>query len=218
MKSFSLLIKILIDDSTRRRLQGKGKEIRGLRGLLRVFSGHFHHLTLYNPLGLLAGIVFTASVLKPWWHASIHEETHSINAYAFILKHDLPPEGMKYIIETPLPAVVFLLLVLSGYLFLAFWGSTMAGKKGRLYMVWTGACMLIYTAGFFGALLFACHRIGRPVLGQFTIQDMVEVVIHSYFLPPYYYAIGSGIFCLLSSLTHGWITVRFYRKKGIEQE
>ena len=215
----NLLVRILADDATRSRLQQEGKEIKGFHGLVRVFLGHFHHLTLYNPLGLLAGVAFTASIFRPWWHAGIHEGTHRINAYAFILSHDLPSEGMKYIIETPLPAVVILLLVLSGYLFLVFWGSTMAGRKGKFYIAWSGVFMLVYVAGFYGSLLFACYRIGEPVSGQFTVQDMVEVIVHTYFLPPYYYAIGAGILCLISSLTHGWVSIRFYtRKKGIKRE
>ena len=61
MKLFDLLTRILIDDSTRERFQQEGKEIKGFRGLLRVFPGHFHRLTLYNPLGLLAGVAFVAS-------------------------------------------------------------------------------------------------------------------------------------------------------------
>lgn len=46
MKLFNLLIRILIDDSTRGRLQQEGKEIKGIRGFLRVFPGHFHRLIL----------------------------------------------------------------------------------------------------------------------------------------------------------------------------
>jgi hypothetical protein len=220
MKLFSPLIRILIDDSTRRRLEQEGQEIKGFRGFLRVLSGHFHELTLYNPLALLAGVGFAASLFNPWWHATVREGRHSIDAWAFILSHDLPIEGVKYIIETPLPAVVILLLALLGYLFLAFWGSTMAGGRGRLYIVSSGVLMLIYIAGFYGCVVFGTHRIGQPVTGQFIIfQDMARVIVHTYFLPSYYLAIGAGILCVLSSLTHGWVPIRFYRrKKGIEKE
>ena len=99
MKLFDPLIKILIDDSLRERFQQEGKDIKGFRGLLRVFPGHLHLLTLYNPLGLLAGVTFAASLFNPWWHASVREGRHSIDAYAFFLSHSLPHEGMKYIIE-----------------------------------------------------------------------------------------------------------------------
>ncbi|NIN92886.1 MAG: hypothetical protein GTN76_03135 [Candidatus Aenigmarchaeota archaeon] len=218
MKLFNPLIRILIDDPARRRFQQEGKDITGFRGFLRVFPGHFHRLTLYNPLGLLAGVAFIASVFSPWWHASVGEGRYSIDAYAFILSHNLPPEGWKYIIETPVPVVVILLLALSGYLFLAFWGSTMAGNKGKLYTAGSGVLMLIYIAGFYGTLLFASHRIGQPVSGQFVIyRSMSKVIVHTYFLPSYYCAIGAGIFSLLSSLTHGWCGVRFYRRKKVEK-
>jgi len=220
MNLFDPLIKILIDDSLRERFQQEGKDIKGFRGLLRVFPGHLHLLTLYNPLGLLAGVAFAASLFNPWWHGSVREGRHSIDAYAFFLSHDLPHEGMKYIIETSLPVVVILLLGLSGYLFLVFWGSTMAGMKGRLFVASGGLPMLIYTAGFYGTLLFACHSVGQPVTGQFVIyQGMARVNVHTYFLPSYYYAIGAGILCLLSSLIHGWLPIRFYRRrKGNERE
>jgi len=155
MKLFNPLIRILIDDPTRRRLQQEGKDIKGFQGLLRVFPGHFHRLILYNPLGFLAGVAFIASIFNPWWHATVGEGRYRIDAYAFILNHNLPPAGWKYIIETPLPAVVILLLALSGYIFLVFWGTTMVGNKGRLYVVGSGALMLTYIAGFYGTLLFA---------------------------------------------------------------
>ncbi len=215
MKLFDLLASILIDPPALRRLQQEGKEIKGFGGFLRVFPGHFHNPSLYNPLGLLAAGVFTASLVNPWWHASVREGRYTIDAYAFILSHNLPIEGMKYIIETPLPAVVILVLGLLVYLFIAFWGSTMAGRKGRLYVASGGLLMLIYTAGFYGTLFFSSHRIDQPVTGQFIIyQDMARVVVRTYFLPSYYWAIGAGIVCLLSSLTHGWIPIRFYRSKG----
>ncbi len=220
MRLSDLLIRTLIDDSTQRRLQEEGKEIKGFRGLLRVFPGHFHNPTLYNPLGLLAGVGFTAGLFNPWWHATIREGRYAIDAYAFFLSHNLPIEGMKYIIETPVPVVVILLLGLLVYLFIAFWGSTMAGKKGSLYVASSGLLMLIYTAGFYGTLLFGCHRIDRPVSGEFIIyQDMAKVIVHTYFLPSYYLAIGAGILCLLSSLVHGWIPIRLYSgKKGVKEE
>lgn len=218
MKLFNPLIRILIDDPARRRFQQEGKDITGFRGLLRVFPEHFHRLTLYNPLGFLAGVAFIASIFNPWWHATVGEGRYSIDAYAFILNHNLPPEGWKYIIETPLPAVVILLLALSGYIFLVFWGATMAGNKGRLYVVASGLLMLTYISGFYGTLLFACHRVGQPVSGEFIIyRSMAKVIINKYFLPSYYYAIGAGVLCSLSSLTHGWIPIRLHgrRKEGL---
>ena len=220
MRLSDLLIRTLIDDATQRRLQKEGKEITGFRGLLRVFPGHFHKPTLYNPLGLLAGVGFTVGLFNPWWHATVREGRYAIDAYAFFLSHNLPIEGMKYIIETPVPVVVILLLGLLVYLFIAFWGSTMAGKKGSLYVALGGLLMLIYTAGFYGTLLFGCHRIDQPVSGEFIIyQDMAKVNVHTYFLPSYYFAIGAAILCLLSSLVHGWIPIRLYsRKEGVKEE
>jgi hypothetical protein len=129
MKLFNHLIRILVDDSTRERFQQEGREIKGFQGFLRIFFGHFHHLTLFNPLGLLAGIAFTVSLFYPWWHVTVRE--------------------------------------------------------------------------------------GRN--GEFAIfQSMAKVTIHAYFLPSYYWAIGAGIVCLLSSLTHGWVPIRFHSgNKGI---
>ncbi len=131
MKLFDLLIRILIDDSARRRFQEEDKEIKGFQGLFRVFNEHFHYLTLFNPLGLLAGIAFTVSLFNPWWHVTVRE-----------------------------------------------------GRSGE-YAIF---------------------------------QSMAKVTIHAYFLPSYYWAIGAGIVCLLSSLTHGWASIRFYRRnRGIEK-
>jgi hypothetical protein len=220
MKLSDLLTSILIDDSTRRRLQQEGKDLKGFRGLLRVFPGHFHNPTLHNPLALLAAVAFAASIFNPWWHASVREGRYTIDAFAFFLDHNLPIEGMKYIIETPLPGVVILLIGLLLYLFIASWGCTMAGNKGGLYVALGGLLMLMYTAGFYGTLLFGCHRIGQPITGEyFVYQDMAKVAVHTYFLPSYYFATGAGIICLLSSLIHGWPPITLYgRKKGIEKE
>jgi hypothetical protein len=219
VKFFNPLVMILIDDPARARLQQGGKEIKGFRGFLRVFPGHFYNPTLYDPVGLVAGVVFAASLFNPWWHVSIREGRYTIDAYAFILNHNLPLEGMKYIIETPLVLSTILLVGFLVYLFIAFWGSTMVGNKGRLYAALGGLLMLLYTAGFYGALLFGCHRIDQPVSGEFIIyQDVAKVNVHTCFLPSYYSAIGAGILCLLSSLIHGWIPVRFHgRKKGVKE-
>jgi len=222
MKLFDLLIRILIDNSTRERFQQEGKEIKGFQGFLRVFPGHFHRLTLYNPLGLLAGVAFIASFYSPWWHATVDEGRISIDAFAFTLRHTVPPIGRVFIIETPLALSVFLLLGVLGYLFLVFWGSTMAGMKGRLYIVASGLLMLIYTAGFYGTLVYALYRIGGTLSEDFvvwTYGGMRPADIHTYFLPSYYWAIGAAAVCLLSALIHGLLPIRFYRsKKGSEKE
>ncbi len=218
MKLFDLLTRILIDDSTRKRSQREAEEIKGFRGFLRVFPGHFHHLTLYNPLGLLAGVAFVASFYKPWWHAKVDEGRVVIDAFAFWLRHSVPPTGRVFIIETPLALSVFLLLGVLGYLLLVFWGGTMAGMKGRLYVVAGGLLMLIYTTGFYWTLVYALYRIGGTlsedfVVYTYTYGGMMPADVHTYFLPSYYWAIGAGIICLLSSLIHGLLPIRFYRRK-----
>lgn len=221
MKLFDLLTRILIDDSTRERSQQEGKEIKGFRGFLRVFPGHFHRLTLYNPLGLLAGVAFVASFYNPWWHAKADEGRVVIDAFAFWLRHSVPPIGRVFIIETPFALSVLLLLGVLIYFLIVFWGSTMAGMKGRLYVVAGGLLMLIYTAGFYGTLVYALHRIGGTLSEDFVVYTyggMRPADVHTYFWPSYYWAIGAGSICLLSSLIHGLLPIRFYRrKKEVEQ-
>jgi len=211
MKFLDFVIRLFIDDSTKERLKGEGKDSKGFKGILRVFLGHFHQFTLYNPLGLISGIVFTATLFHPWWFASVHNNYSTIRAYPFVLRHDLPPGGIKFVIETPLILAVFLILVLAGYLFLAFWGSTMAGKKGKLFLVWSGMFMLIYTAGFYGSILFATYRVNLPVTGDEVINYLVPVDVIMQFMRPYYLAIGAAIICILSALLHGRISIKFFR-------
>jgi len=202
--------RILINQEIRERLKTQGFEPKGWLGLWTVIKGHFQRFTIYNPLGLVAATAFMVTLKNPWWHASIHQDHHSINAYAFVLRHNLPPEGWEYIIETPHPAIVILLLMLFGNWFLSFWGSTMSGRKGKWFLLIAGAFMLLYTAGFCGALFYACNRVGRPVVGQFSIQAGVEVVIQVFFLKAYYQAIGAAALVALSSLIHGWIPIRLH--------
>lgn len=221
MKLFDLLTRILIDDSTRERSQQEGEEIKGFRGFLRVFPGHFHRLTLYNPLGLLAGVAFVASFNSPWWHATVDEGRISIDAFAYALKHTVPPIGRIFIIETPPAFSVFMLLSVLLYFLIVFWGVTMAGMKGRLFVASGGLLMLLYIAGFSGAVFFALHRIGGSVSGDFHVYSYLgrRIDVHPFFLPTYYWAIGAGSICLLSSLIHGLLPIRFYgRKKGSEKE
>jgi hypothetical protein len=215
MGLFSLLTKILIDDSTRRRLHEEGEEIKGFRGFLRVFPGHFHKPTLYNPLGLLAAIAFVASFRNPWWHATVDEGRIVIDAFGYALKHTVPPIGRVFIIETPPAFSVFMLLGVLVYFLIVFWGSTMAGRKGRLYVALGGALLLIYTAGFYGALLYALYRIGGTLTEDFHVYSylMRKIDVDPFFLPTYYWTIGAAIVCLLSSLIHGWLPIRFYRRK-----
>ena len=58
MKISDLLNRLMIDRETQRRFQAEGKEPTGFRGLSMILSGHFRTPTLYNPLGVLAGIAF----------------------------------------------------------------------------------------------------------------------------------------------------------------
>ncbi len=222
MKLFNPLIRLLIDESTRMRYQQENKEIKGFLGLLRVFAGHFYHLTLYNPLALLAGVVFIASLNNPWWHARVDEGRIVIDAFAFVLKHTVPPIGRVFIIETPLALTVTMLIGLILYFFLLFWGSTMAGKKGRLIVASGGLLLLLYTAGFYGAIVYAVHRIGGTLSEDFVVfsyHGTRRIDVHTYFWAAYYWAIGSAIVCILSSLIHGLLPIRFYRrKKGFEKE
>lgn len=215
MGLFDFLSKVLIDESTRRRLQEEGKEIKGFRGFLRVFPGHFHNPTLYNPLALLAGIAFIATLQNPWWHATVDEGRISIDAFGYALKHTVPPIGRVFIIETPLAFSAFMLLGVLVYFLIVFWGSTMAGMKGRLFVALGGLLMLVYTAGFYGAIFFAVYRIGGGVTEDFHVYSylMRKIDVHPFFLPTYFWAIGAGAVCLLSSLIHGWLPIRFYRRK-----
>jgi hypothetical protein len=221
MKLFDFLTRILIDDSTRGRLQEEGKEIKGFRGLLRVFPGHFHNPTLYNPLALLAGVAFIATFNSPWWHATVDKGRISIDAFAFALRHTVPPIGRIFIIETPPAFSAFMLLSVLLYFLIVFWGATMAGMKGRLFVVAGGLLMLLYIAGFSGAVFFAVYRIGGGLSEEFHVYSYLgrRIDVRPFFLPTYYWAIGAAAICLLSSLIHGLLPIRFYRrKKGSEKE
>jgi hypothetical protein len=210
MQILNFISRLLIDQETREKFQGQVLQPDGWSGLWAVLKGHFERLTIHNPLGLAAATAFMFTLKNPWWHASIHQDHHSINAYAFFLSHNLPPEAWEYVIETPRPAIVILLLMLLGNWLLSFWGSTMSGWKGKRFLLLAGIFMLLYTAGFYGSLLYACHRVGRPVVGQFSIQAGVEVVAQVFFLKAYYQAIGTAAVVALSCLIHGWIPVRFH--------
>jgi len=203
MKWTRVLIRIFIDPETKASLDGVPGELEGFRGIGNVLAGHFRKLTLYNPVGLLTALVFTGTLFYPWWYAYVYNNEYAIWAYPFILRHDLPSEGVVYVIETPVAAVVFLIFLLAGYLFSAFWGSTLEGKKGRLFLFWTGIFMLLYTAGFYGALLFATHRAHVPVTGYAYILHTVQVDIFMSFTREYFVAIGSAAVCLFSPLLHG---------------
>jgi len=205
-----LLKNILADDATKRKLWKDGKGPPGLSGFSKVIHEHILRLTLYNPLALLAVIVFTGSLFFPWWYAKVYENYYTINAYAFILQHDLPPEGISFVIETPIVAVVSLVFMLAGYFFLVFWGSTIEGKKGKLFLFWSGLFILLYTAGFYGALLFATHRIGQPVTGYSSIAYTVEVDIFMTFSKAYFVAISAGAVCVISALVHGRFGIKLY--------
>jgi hypothetical protein len=199
------------DESSRRVLWEGNREPGTLADLWFIFRNHFRGLTLYNPLGLLAGIVFTACIFKPWWYAALHMDYFTIRAYPFILRHDLPSDSLDYVIETPLVGVAFLLWLLLSYLFLAFWGSTLPGKKGRVFLMADGLFMLLYTAGFYIAIWYATNRVHLPVTGYSSVAATVQVDIHMHFLGPYYIAIGAGAVCLLSALIHGLGRIRLSR-------
>jgi hypothetical protein len=209
MRILDSLSRILISQESRQKFLSQGQEPHGWPGLWAVLKGHFEGFTIYNPLGLAAATVFIFNLKNPWWHASIHHDRFFINAYAFILTHNLPPEGWRYIIETPRPAVVLLLLMLLGNWLLGFWGSTLSGGKGKRFLIFGGVFMLLYTAGFYGSIFYACHRVGRPVEGEFSIQAaLMQVTGQFYFAKAYFYAIGAAALVALSSLIHGWIPIR----------
>lgn len=213
MRFLNLLENIFIDDATRQSLAQDESTPRGMKRIFKTFTGHFREFTLYNVFGLASGITFFISIFFPWWRGDVYDRMYTIDAYPFILIHDLPPEGFKYVIETPLIAVILLPVVLFGYLFLAFWGSTMPGKKGRLFLMWSGLFMLAYTAGFYGSLLFACTLAELPVVGLGIIHYTVDVDVFMYFLRPYYVAIGAGVACILSALVHGLLPIRLHQRR-----
>jgi hypothetical protein len=129
MKFLDFVIRLFIDDSTKERLKREGKDSKGFRGILRVFLGHFHQFTLYNPLGLISGIVFTGTLFYPWWFASVYNNYSTIRAYPVVLRHNLPPDGLEFVIETPQILVSLLILSLAGYLFL---GQYNGREKGEI--------------------------------------------------------------------------------------
>jgi hypothetical protein len=209
MKLITILISLLASEATKSRLWADGTTPRGLKGLSAVLRD-----TIYNPIALICGVIFSASLFFPWWYAKIYENYYTINAYAFILQHNLPPEGMSFIIETPIIAVVFLITLLAGYFFLIFWGSTMEGKKGKLFTAWSGLFMLLYAAGFYGSLLFATHRINQPVTGYSYVIFSVQVDIFMTFTRAYFVAIGAGAASMLSALMHGHLSIKLHPSKS----
>lgn len=200
------------DEASLAIIREKDREPGTLADLWFIFRNHFRGLTLYNPLGLAAGIVFLATIFRPWWYAALNMDYFTIRAYPFILRHDLPSDSLHYVIETPLAGVVFLLWLLSSYLFLAFWGATLPGRKGRLFLIADGIFMLLYAAGFALAIWFATHRVGLPMTGYTSVAATVQVDIHMHFMPPYYVAMASGALCILSSLVHGLLRIGPGRK------
>lgn len=206
-----LICSIYGDESSLQVFRERNREPGTFADLGFVFRNHFRGLTLYNPLGLLAGIVFTASIFKPWWYAAMHMDYYFIRAYPFILRHDLPSDALEYIIETPLVGAAFLLWLLLSYLFLAFWGSTLPGKKGRLFLIADGLFMLLYTAGFYIAVWYATQRVNLPVTGYSSVPATIQIDIHMHFLTPYYVAIGAGAACMLAALFHGMVKIRLGR-------
>ena len=213
MKFFTLLENIFIDDATRTRLAQDESRPEGLKRLAKIFTGHFHNFTIYNIVGLISGIVFFMTIFFPWWHSDVYEYTYRIDAYPFILIHDLPPEGGQYIIETPHAAVVVLVFMLFSYLFLSLWGSTMPGKKGRVFLLVDGVFMLLYAAGFYLSVLVACTLADMPVVGQGIIHYTVDVDVFMYFLSSYYIAIAAGVVCLLSPVAHNLLPIRLHRRR-----
>jgi len=204
--------RILMGPEARQKFSAQGQEPQGWSGLWGVLRAQFERFVIYNPLGLAAATAFIYNLKNPWWHASVQQDHYSINAYAFVLSHNFPPEALEFIIETPRPAIVLLLLMLLGNWLLVFWGSTMAGRKGKRFLLLAGILMLLYTAGFYGSLVYACQRVGKPVTGQFSVQAGVEVAVQVYFMKAYYRAIGAAAVVALSSLIHGWIPIPLHRK------
>jgi hypothetical protein len=61
----------------------------------------------------------------------------------------------------------------------------------------------------YASLFYACHRVGRPVEGQVSIQaEMTQVTGEFYFVKAYFYAIGAAVLVAVSSLIHGWVPIR----------
>ncbi len=213
MKRFLRWICLIYGDESSLQVFREGnREPETFADLWFVFRNHLRGLTLYNPLGLAAGIAFTASIFSPWWYAALNLDYFTIRAYPFILRHDLPSDSLHYVIETPLVGVAFLLWLLLSYLFLAFWGSTLPGKKGRLFLIADGIFMLLYTAGFYVSIWYATQRVNLPVTGYSSVAATVQVDIHMHFLTPYYIAIGAGVLCALASLVHGAVKIRLGRR------
>lgn len=210
-KLLGLLCRIYADESALQALRAGNREPATFADLWFVFTSHFRGLILHNPFGLAAGIAFFATIFKPWWYAAINMDYYFIHVFPFGLRHDLPSDQLDYVIETPLILALFLLWLLAGILFLAFWGSTLPGKKGRLFLLADGCFMLLYTAGFYGALRFSTHRVNLPVTGYTSVPATVEVDIHMHFLTPYHIAIAAGIACLLAVALHGLVKLRLTR-------
>ncbi len=218
MKTVDRLSRLLMDEETARGFRAEGNEPEGFRGLVRVLGRHFRRLTLSNPLALLAGVGFLASTFYPWWRITIIGGAfvgtgRTLNAFAFYYKHNIPPEGWRFVLEMPLFASVGAAALLVVYFLVVLWGATSAGKKGKLFVACGGLLMLLYTAGFFGTTFFACYRIGGTNLREFPLAATFPVIVAPVFLPSYFAAIGAGALCLLSSLIHGKAALRLHHKR-----
>lgn len=175
---------------------------------------------LRNPLAVICGLMILVSTFYPWWTATIigfqRGLKYVVKAYPYVLSvpENFPGVWKMGIIETPYVAELGLKGFLIACIASCFLCSVLGGGRGKRLLLATGILFLLYTAGFFGSLYYACDmRIasitGRPVPVQGSTFIPLVGDITTKFQPAFYLAIAAGLLCVVSTLFYGKLTLKF---------
>jgi hypothetical protein len=176
-----------------------------------------------SPLSIVSGIMILISVFYPWWTAKViadpSGQVYYLHAYPYVLSvpSDFPQAWEKAIIRTPYIAQIGLEIALIVVIVSSFVASFLQEKIGKRLLLFTSFFFLLYLAGFYGSLYYACTiRIARGIgvavkVQGTTIITMGGTIIDKFNLS-YYLAIAAGILYLISYFVYGKISLNLNRE------
>lgn len=160
----------------------------------------------FNFLGLISGVSMLAAMFFPWWYFKMDMNFEPTIIYPYLI--DGPMSQFVGYKRSPIMLILTGVLIICILLILV--GSFIKGKTGHIFLVSSGAIILLAAWRLMARIAGVADRFGVPIQGYkiARYEGFSDVQVWTRVDPGLYLAVIAGILALLAFLVHKKIWIR----------
>jgi hypothetical protein len=161
----------------------------------------------FDFLGLISGLAMTAAMFFPWWYFKMDMNFVPTIIYPYLIDGPMS----QFVGYKRSPTMLILTIVLIVCILLIFSGSFIKRKAGRIFLISSGAIILLAAWRLMARIADVADRFEVPIQGYkiAKYEGFSDVQVWTRVEPGLYLAVIAGVFAILAFLFHKkiWIKV-----------